>query len=886
MDPSLRSVPEVLRELESSETGLSGAEAARRLSLLGPNVIEAARRVTAFSILLDQFKSPLVWVLFVAVGISVALKEWADVVLIVVIIVLNAILGFIQEYKAEQAIELLQRLLSPKARVLRDGQEREIPAEEVVPGDILVLEAGDRVPADARLIKVVELSSQESELTGESVPVHKDVLALPRPVEVADRSNMVFAGTAVVDGRGIAVVTATGMNTEMGRIASLLHEAVEDPSPLQRQIAVLSRLVAAAVVAIALVVLFAGWLQGRPFAEMLVAAIALAVAAIPEGLPAVVTITLALGVRRMAQHNALVRKLPSVETLGACTVICADKTGTLTHNEMTVRKVYANGVVASVSGSGYAPAGQFSQRPDAFNALLLAGVLCNNAKLMEDALGWRVIGDPTEGALLVSARKAGIIHEKVQVLYSRVSEVPFTSARKLMSTVHQVGKKRVSFTKGALEAVLPLCDSILVDGQVRHLSVKDREAIRAQHDALAASALRVLAFARGEVSPNAQHPPHNSRLPMPNAPSLTGLVFLGLQAMMDPPRQDARDAVRLCHDAGIKVVMITGDHAATASAVAKELDIPGRTVTGVELGSIPDLASVIGDIGVFARVNPEHKLRIIEALKARGHVVAMTGDGVNDAPALKRADLGIAMGSGTDVAKDASDMVLADDSFASIVRAVEEGRRVFANIRKFVEYLFSSNLGEVLAVFVATVVGWPLPVLARQLLWVNLMTDLFPALALSVDPADVRVMRQPPRRPGEPIVRVGDAVVWLLVGGVMAAGTLFVFDLVNFEVDLVRAQTMAFSALVFYQLWNVLNVRSSGSVIGRSLFTNGYVWAAIALSAVLQVVVVAVPFFQPWFGTVSLSASEWVLAAGIGVSVVVFVEVVKFIRRMTVRERV
>ena len=609
----LKPEKEVFAELHTSEKGLSQAEAETRLKKFGPNLIEEAAKIHPLQIFASQFKSPLVWILLLAMVVSIVLKEYTDVYIIAAIVLLNAILGFFQEYKAEEAIAALQKLISLKAIVIRSGMQKEINASQLVPGDILILHTGEKVPADARIIDSINLETQEAALTGESVPVKKLTTTFKKVLAVADRANMIFNSTIITKGRGRAIVTATGMNTEIGKIAKLIKEAKPEPTPLQKKLAHLSGFLGIAVIAIAFIVFGAGVLYGNQMFTMFLAAVALAVAAIPEGLPAIVTVSLAMGVKKMAKHNALVRKLPSVETLGACTVICSDKTGTLTHNQMTVKKIYANDEIIEVAGSGYDPAGRFSRNPDKFKQLLLAGILNNDAKLRKENDAWEIIGDPTEAALLVSARKAKLDIDNLQVRCKRISEIEFSSERKRMTTVNKVGTKKIAYTKGAPEIVLALCNRMLVEGRVIRLSKTQKEKILATNEKFANNALRVLGFAYKEVDDkiSTKDVEHN-------------MIFLGLQAMIDPPRPEVKDAIRKCETAGIKVIMITGDHKATAMAIAKELGMKGKAITGMDLDRLENFEDIVEDIVVYARVNPKHKLKIIEALKKKGHIVAMT----------------------------------------------------------------------------------------------------------------------------------------------------------------------------------------------------------------------------------------------------------------------
>ncbi|MBW3002360.1 calcium-translocating P-type ATPase, SERCA-type [Candidatus Woesearchaeota archaeon] len=866
-----KSEKEVFQELQTSEKGLSQSEAEERLKKYGPNTIEAAAKIHPLQILARQFKSPLVWILIAAMLISIFVKEYTDVYVIGAIVILNAILGFIQEYKAEEAIAALQKLISLKAIVMRSGMQKEVDAGELVPGDLLILETGEKVPADARIIDSINLQTQEASLTGESVPVKKATTTFHKALAVADRVNMIFSSTIITQGRGRAIVTATGMQTEIGKIAKLIKEAEPEPTPLQKKLAHLSGFLGIAVIAIALIVFGVGVLYGNPMFSMFLAAVALAVAAIPEGLPAVVTVSLAMGVKTMAKRNALVRKLPSVETLGACSVICTDKTGTLTHNEMTVKKIYANDEIIEVSGSGYSPEGRFSRNPDQFKQLLLAGVLNNNASLKKENAAWEVIGDPTEAAVLVSAKKAKLDTEDLRVKCKRLGEIEFTSERKCMTTLNKVGTKYKAYTKGAPEVVLSMCNRALINGKVIRISRQQKEKILEVNEQFAKGALRVLGFAYKDVEGK-----------VATKDVETNMIFLGLQGMIDPPRPEVKEAIQKCATAGIKVVMITGDHKSTAMAIAKQLGMKGKAITGLDLDHMEHFEDIVEEIVVYARVNPTHKLKIIEALKKKGHIVAMTGDGVNDAPALKKADLGIAMGiTGTDVAKEASDMILADDNFASIVSAVEEGRTIFSNIKKFVEYLLSSNMGEVLTIFIGILLKMPLPLIAIQILWINLVTDGAPALALSSEPAEPRTMKRPPRKVEEKIVNKKRGIMIFLIGIIMMLGTLGIFQWYNPETNLAYAQTIAFTTLMMYQMFNVINMRSEDySIFSLGLFSNKWLIGAILLSIGLQAAVVHLPFMNTIFGTVSLTALDWIYAIVISSSVLIFGEIVKLFTKV------
>ena len=868
-----KTIKEALAELKSSEKGLSSHEAKKRLEKHGYNQIEEKEKISAFRIFIGQFKSFIIWILIIAVIISAFLGEMVDAAVILAIVVLNAIFGFMQEYKAEKAIEALKNMASLKATVLRDGNEFEIDAKEVVPGDIIILSEGEKIPADARLIEIVMLETQEASLTGESLPVPKHLRVLDKDVGIADRVNMVFSGTIITKGKGKAVATATGMKTEIGKIAHMIQTVKQETTPLQKKLEKLSKFIAVLVLAICAVVFLVGILRGGNAIDMLISAVSLAVAAIPEGLPAIVTISLALGVQRMVKRNALMRKLPSVETLGSCTVICSDKTGTLTHNEMTVKKIYVNNKVVDVSGSGYSPEGKFSSDPKEFLPLLRAGALCNDASLDKNK-SWNIIGDPTEGALLVSAAKAGFWKKELELRFKRVEEIIFSSERKRMTTIHKAGNDKIAYMKGAPDVVLELCTKMLVNGKEIALSKSDKENILRANEEFASSALRVLGFAYKKLYENEKD-------------IEKGMTFVGLQGMIDPPRAEAKSAIAKCKKAGIKVVMITGDHKATAMAVARELDIQGRAITGQELDKINNFEDIVEDIAIYARVNPEHKLKIVDALKKRGHIVAMTGDGVNDAPALKKADIGIAMGiTGTDVSKEASDMILMDDNFVSIVNAIEEGRTIFDNIRKFVDYLLSSNMGEVLTMLIGIILfttaegSTLLPLLALQILWINLITDGLPALALGVEPPEKGVMERLPVIPKEKIMNNERIIMMLIIGIIMAIGTLGIFKYCMPETNIIYAQTMAFTTLVMFQMFNVLNQRSEReSLFKIGIFKNIWLWGAIIVSVGLQFLVLYTPL-NSIFRVVPLTGIDWLIVVAVSASVFVAVEIIKLARKI------
>jgi Ca2+-transporting ATPase len=916
--------------------GLTSVEAQRRIGTYGPNRLKSAPETPWWRRLLEQFQNFLVIILLVAVVISMI--EWLlqdpresalpyEAIVIMAIVVLNAMLGFIQEARAEKSVRALMALAAPESTVVRDGERQRVTTDEIVPGDILMVEAGDKIPADARLIEVANLQTDEAPLTGESVPVAKETKPFDADVGLGDRRNMLFSGTVATYGRGRAIVVATGMGTEVGRIAGLLEAAEKQPTPLQQELDRTGKRLSIIMLGICAIVFAAGLLSTSTFTlnvilSLFLFAVALAVAAIPEALPAIVTVGLSLGVRRMAAAHAIVRKLPAVETLGAATVICSDKTGTLTRNEMTVRAIMTAEALVEVGGSGYIPEGEFTvggaklaETPGtraAVEKTLRAAALANDAALVNSEGRWKVQGDPTEGALIVAARKLGVVESEL-ARFPRIAEIPFTSERKRHTTVHvdreNLGELHV-FVKGAPEILLANCRHLWEDGKVVPLGEDRRADISRRNDALAAQALRTLAIATRTVpaaslgvDPQAAN--RTSTVELPDGIE-DDLVLLGVVGMIDPPRAEAKVAVATAKRAHIRSVMITGDHPATAEAIARELEIfePGsRTVTGVEMRTMDDaeLDAIIEQARVFARVDPEHKLRIVAALQRKGHIVAMTGDGINDAPALKTANIGVAMGiTGTDVSKEAADMVLTDDNFASIVKAIEEGRGVYANIRKYLIYLLSSNAGELLTMFAGVMFagvlglasaepGLFLPLLAAQLLWINLITDGPPALALGVDPKDPNVMEQKPRQRGTGVLTMADWWYLAGVGSVMMVGTLAVLDAYYpgglftlfatgtgpNAADEAYARTMAFTTLMLFQLFNVYNCRSTWRSAFSGFFDNGWLIGAVALSLFTHVLVIYVPFLQTAFHTVALSSFDWLVATGVAATLLIGMEMVK-----------
>ncbi|MDP3734164.1 MAG: calcium-translocating P-type ATPase, SERCA-type [Nanoarchaeota archaeon] len=847
------SITEALQDLTTTAAGLNSHHAEVRLHQYGLNELKAEKEISPVTIFVRQFASPLVWILLGALVLSVMLREYTDGAIIGIIVFFNAVFGFKQEYSAEKAIETLQKMASLKAKVLRDGKEKLIDSKYLVPGDIIILETGDKVPADARLIEVHTLETQEAELTGESSPILKTTDVLPESTVLADRKNMIYAGTIITNGRGKAVITGTGMRSEVGKIASLIQESKEELTPLQVKLKRLGIYLTIAVMLVAVIVFIVGTLSGQKVTTMFLTAIALAVAAIPEGLPAVITISLALGVQRMVKKNALIRRLPSVETLGSVDVICTDKTGTLTHNEMTVTRLWTNAMEYHVSGSGYNHDGKFllhGKEADlkSVTMLLKAGALCNDAKLEGTEQQREVFGDPTEAALLVSAEKAGIDHHVLNSQEQRINEIPFSSERKMMTTIHKVGKEEISYTKGAPDVILEHCNKILINGKVQLLTRPKKKEILEQNELFAKEALRILGFSYKENSPHQD--------------AEKEMIFIGLQAMIDPPRLEAKESIKKCQEAGIRVIMITGDHRATAEAIAKQLGITGRAITGQELMAIRNLETEIAEIGVFARVNPEYKDKIVDALKKNGHIVAMTGDGVNDAPALKKADIGISMGvTGTDVAKEASDMILTDDNFTSIVNAVEEGRGIFDNIRKFVNYILSSNLAEVLVLFLAMIVlmpffGMGIPLLPIHILWINLVTDGLPAIALGIDPHDAEIMKRKPRDARENIISRAVSIDIITAGVLMSIIILILFWLYRGS-PLDKAQTIVFTLLVSFQMVRLQIIRSAYKL---DIFSNKYMVLSIGISLLSLIILMYTPL-NNYFKIVPLELMDWVLIA-------------------------
>ncbi len=946
---------EVLKHLEVRNEGLSSAEVEKRLAHYGPNQLKEAPRPGFLALLWGQLNNFVVILLIVASVISALLGDYVEAAAIMAIVVLNSVLGIVQEQRAEQALAALKKLAAPDAQVLRDGSRKSVPSYNLVPGDIVFLEAGNFIPADLRLLEAINLRVEEASLTGESLPVQKNAATvLEKNVPLGDRKNTAFMGTVVNYGRGRGVVTSTGMNTQLGLIATMLQSVETEETPLQRRLDQLGKslsigslILVAVVFIVALInyteigILFASPLEyftefGSEITEVFIIAISLAIAAVPEGLPAVVTISLALGMREMIQRHALIRKLSSVETLGSATVICSDKTGTLTQNEMTVTRVWADGQFVQVTGTGYAPIGEFQvdgakvdvTKYPAILSTLWLGVLNNDATIEttgqnESSQTYRIVGDPTEGSLLVAAAKAGAIHVDVTEAYPRENEVPFDSERKRMITIHDVRDPQphdlspfhdeqhkdwdVIAVKGAPDIVLNLCTQYQgMDDKPQPMTKEAKERILAANDAMTKDALRVIGLAY-RLEKDVPNDPEQIKA----AELEKNLVFVGLTGMIDPPRTEVRPALEHARHAGIRTVMITGDFPNTAKAIAEAIGLlrPGKKVmTGAQLDELDDaqLKNVIEDTDVFARVSPEHKMRIVDALQANDEVVAMTGDGVNDAPAIKRADIGVAMGiTGTDVAKGTADMVLTDDNYASIVAAVEQGRVIYSNIRKFVFFLLSSNVAEIMIIFLATLAGLPAPLTAIQLLWLNLITDGAPALALAMEKGDPDIMDQKPRAKAEPIVNrsmgVGIVIqtimqtsavlgafvmglIWHLeAGAIIPDGANMLSYVLAHDwrgVDVQTAETMAFVTLSLAELFRAYTVRSErASLFSIGIFSNKYMQYAVGISITLLLIVCAVPFLQPIFNTHFLSGREWGLVIGLALMPAVAEEITKFFLR-------
>lgn len=874
---------DVLKKLHTdSTTGMSTNAAMERLKAEGPNRFAEDQQQSILSLILGQLNNALIYILFAAAFISGVAGEISDAIIIGVVIAINTAIGVIQESKAEKALQELKKMATPVAIVKRDGVTQEIPSEQLVRGDIVYVETGRIVPADIRLIESTNLQMEESSLTGESVSVEKDASWYSeKDVPLGDQKNMAFMSTLTTYGRGMGVVVKTGMNTEVGKIATMLHQQEKELTPLQKKLNELGKILGIGAVIISAIIFLIGFLQGREVLDMFLIAVSLAVAAIPEGLPAIVTIVLALGVQRMIKRNAVIRNLPAVETLGAVNVICSDKTGTLTQNKMTLTHSAVNG--------NFSPLTDLSIENPTVKRFLEAITLCNDATIENG----KQTGDPTEIALVEAAEHFELNKKELEQKFPRVNEIPFDSDRKMMTTVHEHKEECFVFIKGAVEKLLPKLTGVEINGEIHPLTKEEEMKILTQVDQMAEEALRVLAVAFKKTS----HPDTQNDLE-------SELVFLGLTGMIDPPREEVKDSINRCHEAGVRVVMITGDHQKTALAIAKELHIADHideTISGQELNEMSDtmLREKVKTVNVFARVSPEHKVRIVQALKTQGNIVSMTGDGVNDAPSLQQADVGVAMGiTGTDVAKGAADVVLTDDNFSTITAAVEEGRNIYKNIKKSILFLLSCNLGEIVTLFIGILMGWPAPLTAIHILWVNLITDTLPAIALGVDPEDPDVMKEKPRSASERIFVKDDVSFMILNGILIGTLTLFAFmeglkiytestslftmnlQAVNSEA-LIHAQTLAFLTLSVSQLFHAFNLRTSRkSIFQAGIFKNRYLIGAVGVGLVLQIALVYVPVFSDWFHLRPLVWQEWLFVIGLSMIPVAVNEFVKAMKRI------
>lgn len=864
-----KSKNEILKELDVDEkNGLSSNEALRRLEKYGKNKLVTKKKKTLFKQFLSQLKDVMIYILIIAAIISAFLGEISDALIILLVIIINAVIGVIQESKAEKALDALKELSTPKALVKRDGSLKEILSEDIVPGDIVIIDAGRYIPGDLRLIDTANLKIEESAFTGESVPSEKDASFLPdKEIPIGDQNNMAFMSTLATYGRGVGVVVGTGMNTEIGKIAKMIEQEENDETPLQKKLSELGKILGFLAVGICILIFIISFFQGRDLLEMFLTSISLAVAAIPEGLPAIVAIVLALGVQRMVKKNAIIRKLPAVETLGSVSIICSDKTGTLTQNKMTVTTIYAN--------DSYIKESEFNLNDNESKLLVDCMVLCNDATYSEKSQ----TGDPTEIALLESPFKLNILKEKLEKEFKRIDEIPFDSDRKLMTTVNLVDDKKARvFTKGALDSILSICNKISINGKLLDFSKEYKAKVLENSNIMSDKALRVLAFAYKDIS--------KENIVLDSLEK--DLVFIGMVGMIDPPRLEVKDSIKLCKSAGITPVMITGDHKNTAFAIANELGIAediSQAITGHEIDKFKEeeFNEKIINYRVFARVSPEHKVKIVKAFKSHGNIVSMTGDGVNDAPSLKAADIGVAMGiTGTDVSKGASDMILTDDNFSTIVSAVEEGRKIYLNIKKSIVFLLSCNLGEILTLFTAILLNWNSPLQPIHILWVNLITDSFPALALGVDKTKEDVMNNPPRNPKESIFIKSDKIQ-LIINGVLIGGiTLFAFKLGErlYADSLIHAQTMAFVVLSVSQLFLSLSLRSNTkSAFSLGIFSNKYLVYSILLGIFLQVIIISISFIANIFKVTPLLLYDWIVVILVSLIPFTINEILKLFRK-------
>lgn len=883
---------EVSQKLDTDlEKGLNSDEANSRLEKYGKNELEKGEKKSLLSKFADQFKDPMIIILIAASILSAVVSEIEDTIIILAIVVVNSVLSVYQEGKAEAAIEALQEMSAPEAKVIRGGRQHEVPAPELVPGDLVILETGSIVPADMRLVSSSNLKIDESSLTGESVPVEKDAsVNYDDEVEIGDRENIAHSSTIVTYGRGLGVVVGTGKDTEIGKIATSLMDVDDEETPLQKRLAGLSKVLGILVIIVSVVVFVVGLMHDMELIEILMTSISLAVAAIPEGLPAIVTIVLSLGMSRMAENNAIVKKLLAVETLGTTTVICSDKTGTLTQNEMTVRKAYVNGKTIDVSGSGYEPVGEFSidgekidpSDVEGLKTLMGISTLVNDADLDKNEDGtYEMIGDPTEGALLSFSEKAGINQEDFNEKYERLEEIPFDSDRKMMSTFHKgfIGEGYASLTKGAPDVVIDRCSKIFIDGKEKEFTDKLKEEVLGMNKSFARDALRVLSYAykKWDNIPEEKTPENVE----------TDMTFIGLTGMIDPPRLEVKDAIDECKTAGIVPIMITGDHLDTAYAIGKDLGIASsenEAIMGRDLNSMSDeeIRDVVRHKRIFARVSPENKVQIVQALKENGEIAAMTGDGVNDAPALKRSDIGIAMGiTGTDVAKNTAEVILTDDNFATIVHAVEEGRIIYSNIKKFVSFLLSCNIGEVLVVFISILLNLPVPLTPKQLLWLNLVTDSFPALALGVEQGEEDIMEEDPRSPDEPLLDKETVKILVIqsIGITIATLGAYFWGIKHFPNDINGARTMAFVTLILAELLRSYSSRSDKHTLFHiGVFSNKKLVLATLVSFVLMLIVMYIPALADLFDTVPLGFKEWIVAIPCALVPLVLGEIYKVVK--------
>jgi Ca2+-transporting ATPase len=877
-------VEDALKILDSSRNGLSEKEAQPRLVRYGLNRLREKGKTSPALLLLRQFASPMVYILLIAVIVEiVALHNPEDAGVILVIVVINAVIGFIQELRADRALEALKVLTTPQARVRRNNVEQNIPASQLVPGDIMILQAGDKVPADGRLVEASSLKVDESPLTGESVAIEKFVGQIEGPAIITDMGNMVHMGTSVVDGRGVAAVTATGMETQFGKIVAQVQETKPPPTLLQKNVAKLARYIAFLVLAIVILIVIIGWIKGYSFTDIFILGIAAVVSAIPEELIVMVTVALALGMRRMARRRAIIRKLQAVETMGAVTVICSDKTGTLTEGEMTVREIFVDSRTIEVTGAGYDPHGQFlidghpidPQKDESLALAMKIAAQANNTSLKVLDGRYKVLGDPTEGALLVASLKAGFDHDSLKKESPRVAELPFQSEKRYMATLHpHKDESGITYVEGSLDVVLSMSKYFHENGRSYEMTEEKRRQVFSANERMASKALRVVALAYAGC------PNFPEQLCMLN---LDGqLTFVALVGIIDPPREEAKSAIAACKRAGVRVIMITGDQKTTAIAIGEQLGLlTGEALTGPELAKMSqaELEKRIDSVSIFARMEPLQKLKVVEALKSRGHIVSMTGDGINDAPALRSADIGVAMGiKGTDVAREASDMVLADDNFSSIVSAVEEGRVIFGNIRRSVFFLLSTSMGELMTWASVILLGLPLPVMAVQILWINLVTDGACVTPLGVEPKHSDVMDKPPQNPKSGIIYSGMLYRMMFLGAIMAAGTVVLFSQQLKSLSLEQAQTMAFCSIVAFQWFNALNARSSHlSVFRIGPFSNRWLLIGLPVAFALQIMVIYVPALQALFHTVPLEGYQWGIAIGIASSVFIVEEIRKLV---------